>query len=74
MIKVSAGVSNLLERKTRNFLWDGADGDSHMHLELWEIVARPKDLGGLGIRNLKLRNKALLGKWWWRFHLEENAL
>ena len=36
------------------------------HLVSWSEVCRPKDLGGLGIQNLALMNKALLVKWWWK--------
>ncbi|KAL6548032.1 hypothetical protein OROHE_009737 [Orobanche hederae] len=31
-------------------------------------------MGGFGIGELQLRNKALLRKWWWRFHSEEDSL
>lgn len=37
-------------------------------------VTKPKENGGLGIGNLVLRNKGLLGKWWWRFHKERRSL
>ena len=32
-----------------------------------------KDKGGLGIRNLTLMNRALLGKWAWKFAIEDNS-
>lgn len=31
-----------------NFFWQGADGDRKNHMDKWDIVSRPKDLGGLG--------------------------
>ncbi|XP_026398949.1 uncharacterized protein LOC113294785 [Papaver somniferum] len=40
----------------------------------WEKACKPKSLGGLGIKNLKLTNKALLAKWSWRFSKEKKQL
>lgn len=62
------------ERVMRNFLWDGVDGKSHMHLVAWNQVCKPKEMGGLGIGNICSKNKALLGKWWWMGSVERNSL
>ncbi|GKV39565.1 hypothetical protein SLEP1_g47323 [Rubroshorea leprosula] len=32
----------------------------------WEMVCRSKEKGGLGVMDLRRRNWALLGKWWFR--------
>lgn len=32
----------------------------------WQIMCRPKNLGGLGIINTAVMNKCLIIKWWWK--------
>ena len=41
-----------------------------IHLINWEVVCTQKENGGLGIWKIDLLNKALLGKWIWRFALK----
>ena len=53
--------------------YGGGNGeDKTFHLVSWKKVCQPIDCGGLGIKNLRLFNRALLGKWLWRYHLESN--
>ncbi|RVW97046.1 hypothetical protein CK203_032332 [Vitis vinifera] len=58
----------------RNFLWSRAGEGKKDHLVRWEVVSRPKELGGLGFGKISLRNIALLGKWLWRFPRERSGL
>jgi hypothetical protein len=48
------------------FLWGGIGEEFKFHLVNWSKVCSPISNGGLGIRNLRIFNKALLGKWLWR--------
>ena len=67
MVRMPVIVAKRLEKLQRNFLWGGGALEKKAHLEKWEVVCTGKGLGGLGLRNLSLMNKALLGKWIWRF-------
>ncbi|RVX18962.1 putative ribonuclease H protein [Vitis vinifera] len=60
-------VARRLEKLQRDFLWGGANGEKKTHLVKWEVVCADKEKGGLGLRKLACLNKALLGKWIWRF-------
>ena len=74
LFTIPISVAHRIEKLQRDFLWGGMGNDSTHHLVGWDKVCTPKAKGGLGIRSLVLLNKALLGKWLWRFGLEENNL
>ena len=67
-------MSLRLEKIQRDFLWGGGASQSKLHLVNWSIVCMEKKDGGLGIKNLSRLNKALLGKWCWRFASEQDSL
>lgn len=57
-----------------NFLWQGADEKFRFHMAKWEMVARTKDQGGLGIINTKIMNECLLVKWIWKILHEPDEM
>ena len=67
-------VANRLEKLQRDFLWGGGSLERKVHLINWEAVCTQKEKGGLGIRKIDPLNKALLGKWLWRFAVEKDNL
>jgi len=40
----------------------------------WENLCKPKEEGGLGIKNVRHFNRALLAKWKWRLMGEEKGM
>jgi hypothetical protein len=48
------------------FLWSGVVGRKHFHLCSWDLLAKPKHLGGRGIQNIFIFNRALATKSLWR--------
>jgi hypothetical protein len=45
-----------------------------IHLANWQLVCRPKKLGGLGVIDLKIMNQALLLKWYWQWIKKDKKL
>uniref|UniRef100_A0A2N9F8S0 Uncharacterized protein n=1 Tax=Fagus sylvatica TaxID=28930 RepID=A0A2N9F8S0_FAGSY len=74
LFPIPARVANQLEKLQRDFLWCGMDETPKFHLVNWSQICTPLRAGGLAIRNLRSFNKALLGKWLWRYGLEREAL
>ena len=73
LFKAPISVCNHIESLLRKFFWEGVEEGKKDHLLGWDIVSRSKSKGGLGIGNISKRNEALLGKWLWRFPLEQES-
>jgi hypothetical protein len=74
LFTIPVSVANRIEKIQRNFLWGGKGEVVSPHLVNWDTVCSPVAYGGLGVRKLVPFNKALLGKWLWRFGMEESCL
>jgi hypothetical protein len=48
--------------------------ESKFHLVKWDQVSALIQSGGLAVKNIKLFNETLLGKWLWRFGVERGLL
>lgn len=75
IFSIPDGVVQRLDKIRRDFLWKGIkENDSTVHhIVKWKKVLWGKKQGGLGVRNLKLQNKALRLKWLWRYSQEPQA-
>jgi hypothetical protein len=54
---------SVLRKFNRTSFGGGKNDEVKFHLVEWEKVCSPIDEGGLGIRNVRRFNQALLGKW-----------
>ncbi|XP_026438254.1 uncharacterized protein LOC113336795 [Papaver somniferum] len=74
LFQMPISVAKKLEKLMRNFLWGDTINKKSLHWRSWKKVSVPKSEGGLGIRNLKVTNDALLTKWLWRYGEEKMSL
>ncbi|PKI51630.1 hypothetical protein CRG98_027996 [Punica granatum] len=54
-------ITSEVDKLYRDLLWGSTADKKKLHLVGWDVVTQPKDYGGLGIKKMELRNKALLG-------------
>jgi len=59
-------VLNNIRKLTFSYLWSGTKKYASIHLCNWELLARPKQFGGWGIRNIFCFSRALGTKSLWR--------
>lgn len=63
------GVIKKIDAACRNFFWSS----KHPAIS-WKTVCKPLECGGLGLRNLRSWNKALLCKLLWNIHAKKDSL
>jgi hypothetical protein len=73
LFPIPADMAKRIEKIQRDFLWGGLNDEVKLHLIDWDTVCSPISEGGLGIRNVRKFNQALLGKWLWRYAHEGEA-
>ncbi|KAL4310177.1 hypothetical protein GQ457_01G054770 [Hibiscus cannabinus] len=73
LFQLPTSVAKELNGLISSFIWGSNSGRS-IHWIKWDVLCRPKDFGGLGLYDLKVKNRALLNKWLWRYGNEPNNL
>ncbi|XP_061373781.1 uncharacterized protein LOC133316100 [Gastrolobium bilobum] len=59
---IPIGTCEAVEQKMRSFIWGSNKEKRKIYASPWSVVCKAKKNGGLGIRNLRLANKACLMK------------
>jgi hypothetical protein len=73
-LKLQKAIINICNRAQRHCLWAKDEESSSTNaLAAWSLVCRPKQHGGLGVRNLELQNKALLMKQLHKFYSRDDT-
>jgi len=73
LFPLPASIANRIVKLQRNFLWGGLGEEFKFHLVSWSKVCALIYKGGLGIKNLLVFNRNLLGKWFWCYGIERDA-
>jgi len=66
-------ICDNIDQTTRNFIWRGARNKG-LNLVNWKKIAKPRHIGGLGIRPSREANTWLLGKLVWDLVQSKNKL
>ncbi|GJU90235.1 hypothetical protein Tco_1302658 [Tanacetum coccineum] len=63
-----------INRLLKAFLWNQSDTTNGRAKVAWSTIYKPKDQGGLGLRNLQIWNQALLAKHIWNIAVKKDSL
>ena len=72
--KLPESLCNELNAKMRNFWWGQRDKERKMAWIAWEKMCTLKNKGGMGFKDLKAFNLALLAKQGWRISQDSDSL
>ncbi|KAE8725177.1 hypothetical protein F3Y22_tig00009009pilonHSYRG00196 [Hibiscus syriacus] len=66
-------INQKLNSLMAKFLWGDDPLKKRIHWVNWKIVCQPYEEGGLGVLDLSMANRVLLGKWVWKFANDKHS-
>ncbi|XP_028066585.1 uncharacterized protein LOC114269469 [Camellia sinensis] len=73
-MEIPRRVCDQIDKLNRNFLWDNTEDRKKVHLVNWQQVCKSKRNGGLGIRQARVQNLALISKLGWKLTINSDEL
>ncbi|GKV09171.1 hypothetical protein SLEP1_g20713 [Rubroshorea leprosula] len=61
---IPKGIIHSIDKLHKSFLWGGKGDERKINWISWDRVCKKKEERGLGVRDLRIFNLALMGKWW----------
>ena len=62
LYKAPTSICKSITRIQRRFIWDWGKEKKFISWVSWEVVCKPREEGGLGVRDIRKFNAALLAK------------